>query len=180
MNRDGLYTIDKKNSTILDANLDVIRALNSNSTTIINELREIIYQKDEEIAFLKEKIKILEERLNKNSSNSSKPPSTDVFVNKKPRTKSLRKKSGKKPGGQEGHQEITLKKVDNPDEIKPHKVDRCEKCSENIEDVEATDYEGRQVFDIPPLLLYRSLNTVLKLRNVLIVTILPKLIFLRI
>jgi hypothetical protein len=61
----------------------------------------------------------------------------------------------------------------------PHKVDRCEKCSKNIEDVEATDYEGRQVFDIP-LLLYRSLNTVLKLRNVLIVTILPKLIFLMI
>jgi transposase len=142
---------NKKSLTISDANLDVIIALNSNSTVIINELREIIYQKDEQIALLKEKIKILEERLNKNSSNSSKPPSTDAFVNKKPRTKSLRKKSGKKPGGQEGHQGITLKKVDNPNEIKPHKVDRCEKCSKNIEDVEATDYEGRQVFDIPPI-----------------------------
>lgn len=60
--------------TISDANLDVIIALNSNSTVIINELREIICQKDDEITLLNEKIKILEERLNKNSSNSTNPP----------------------------------------------------------------------------------------------------------
>ncbi len=45
--------IHKKSLTISDANPDVIIALNSNSTVIINELREIIYQKDEEIALLK-------------------------------------------------------------------------------------------------------------------------------
>ena len=151
MDKKGLYTIDKKSSTISDANLDVIIALNSNSTAIINELREIIYQKDEEIAFLKAKIKNFEERLNKNSSNSSKPPSTDVFVNKKPRTKSLRKKSGKKPGGQKGHKGTTLRMVDNPDETVPHKLHRCETCGINLEDVEITNHERRQVFDIPPI-----------------------------
>ena len=52
---------------------------------------------------------------NQNSRNSSKPPSTDFFVKEKPNPKSLRKKSGKKPGGQEGHPGTTLDMVDNPD-----------------------------------------------------------------
>ena len=43
-------------------------------------------------------IKELREQLNKNSGNSSKPPSSDG-LKKKPATKSLREKSGKKPGG---------------------------------------------------------------------------------
>ena len=47
-------------------------------------------------------IKELKEQLNKNSGNSSKPPSSDG-LKKKPSTKSLRGKSGKKPGGQNGH-----------------------------------------------------------------------------
>ena len=47
-------------------------------------------------------IKELREQLNKNSGNSSKPPSSDG-LKKKPATKSLRGKSGKKPGGQNGH-----------------------------------------------------------------------------
>ena len=42
-------------------------------------------------------IKELREQLNKNSGNSSKPPSTDGF---KKGNKSLREKSGKKRGGQ--------------------------------------------------------------------------------
>ena len=46
-------------------------------------------------------IKELREQLNKNSGNSSKPPSTDGF---KKVNKSLREKSGKKRGGQKGHQ----------------------------------------------------------------------------
>jgi hypothetical protein len=37
------------------------------------------------------------DKLNKNSSNSSKPPSTDIV-----RTKSLRISTGKKAGGQKG------------------------------------------------------------------------------
>jgi hypothetical protein len=56
----------------------------------------------------------MESRLNQNSRNSSKPPSTDFFK-EKPNPKSLRKKSGKKPGGQSGHPGTTLEMTDNPD-----------------------------------------------------------------
>jgi transposase len=49
----------------------------------------------------------LEAQLKQNSRNSSKPPSSDSpFV--KPTPKSLRGKSGRKPGGQPGHERRTL------------------------------------------------------------------------
>jgi transposase len=52
-----------------------------------------------QIKELTERLIALESRLNQNSRNSSKPPSTDYFVKEKPNPKSLRKKSGKQPGG---------------------------------------------------------------------------------
>lgn len=52
-------------------------------------------------AKLEARIEELEKRLNMNSSNSSKPPSSDGLKRK---TKSLRRKNtGRKPGGQPGH-----------------------------------------------------------------------------
>ena len=70
---------------------------------------------ESQIKELIERLQVLEFRLNQNSRNSSKPPSTDFFVKEKPNPTSLRKKSGKKPGGQEGHPGTTLEMVDNPD-----------------------------------------------------------------
>ena len=108
------------------------------------------------IAELEERIKSLEERLNKNSHNSSKPPSTDAYAPKKPKPKSRRIKSGKKAGGQKGHPGTTLRMVDNPDEIVIHKVDQCINCHTSLEDEEAKDYERRQTFDIPPVILHST------------------------
>ena len=118
---------------------------------LVNSLCAIIEQQAARIAELEERVKSLEEQLNKNSRNSSKPPSTDFFGDRKPKTKSRRKKSGKKVGGQEGHPGTTLTMVDNPDEIVPHKVYRCGACGLSLEDVETTNLERRQVFDIPPV-----------------------------
>ncbi len=70
---------------------------------------------ESQIKELTERLIALESRLNQNSRNSSRPPSTDLFVKEKPNPKSLRKKSGKKPGGQEGHLGTTLEMVDDPD-----------------------------------------------------------------
>ena len=82
--------------------------------SVIQRLESIIEEQAIRIAELEERVRVLESRLTQNSRNSSKPPSTD-FVKEKPNPKSLRKKSGKKPGGQDGHQGTTLGMVNHPE-----------------------------------------------------------------
>jgi transposase len=85
-------------------------------------------------------ITLLANRLNLNSTNSSKPPSSDP--NRKKKTKS---KTGKKPGGQKGHVGTTLKKVDNPDKVELIKIDRSKLPPGRYRQV---GFDSRQVFDI--------------------------------
>jgi transposase len=79
------------------------------------EVIAYIVSLESQIKELTERLLALESRLNQNSRNSSRPPSTDYFVKEKPNPKSLRKKSGKKPGGQDGHPGTTLEMVDDPE-----------------------------------------------------------------
>lgn len=104
------------------------------------ELKEIIQLQ-------KEAIQDLQDQLTKNSRNSNKPPSSDG--DRKPRTNSLRRSSGKKNGGQKGHKGHTIELVENPDHIKMHEVKECKHCHISLEDKEPIGYEKRQVFDIP-------------------------------
>ncbi|UCH95773.1 MAG: IS66 family transposase [Candidatus Aminicenantes bacterium] len=97
---------------------------------------------------LKNQINSLREQLNKDSHNSSKPPSTDGF---KKKTKSLRKPSGKKPGGQPGHAGHTLEMVENPDHITVYRIDECENCGYSLDSKKLYNVEHHQVFDIPTL-----------------------------
>ena len=68
----------------------------------------------EQVTVLAERVQELEARLAKDSHNSSKPPSSDGLARK---TKSLRRRSGKKPGGQIGHRGETLRLVATPDAV---------------------------------------------------------------
>ena len=85
-------------------------------------------------------ITLLVNRLGLNSTNSSKPPSTDPN-----RKRQERKKTGRKPGGQMGHVGTTLQKVENPDRVEEIKVDRRKLPLGQYRQV---GYETRQVFDI--------------------------------
>ena len=95
---------------------------------------------------LEARVHELEARLSKNSSNSSKPPGSDG-LKKKP--KSLRGKSGKKPGAQQGHAGKSLAQVGNPNLIVIHAPSSCHECGLNLSQVDGTCAEKRQVFDIP-------------------------------
>jgi len=85
-------------------------------------------------------ITLLANRLNLNSTNSSKPPSSDPNRKKQPKSK-----MGKKVGGQKGHAGTTLKKVDDPDKVELIKVDRSKLPPGRYRQV---GFESRQVFDI--------------------------------
>ncbi len=84
----------------------------------------------------------------KNSSNSSIPPSKDE---NRPQRRSLREKTGRKPGGQRGRKGNTLKMVPIPDIIKKHVADYCNCCGSDISEVTAEFAGKRQVIDIPEI-----------------------------
>lgn len=95
------------------------------------------------------KVKELEKRLNEDSHNSNRPPSSDnPYTKPENKTKSVRKKSGKKPGGQKGHQGYRLQPTDNPDHTVSIKPEGTCECGRDIEAALIIDYVRRQVFDI--------------------------------
>lgn len=110
---------------------------------------DLILQLFEQIAKLTSEINELKSRLSKNSRNSSKPPSSDGYD--KPKPKSRRGKSGKRSGGQKGHNGNTLKQVEHPDQIIDHAVTHCTECGHDLGGQSALEIERRQVFDIPPI-----------------------------
>lgn len=106
----------------------------------------------EEIQRLQARLKELEGQLKKDSRTSSKAPSSDGLTKRK-RTRSQRKASGRKPGGQPGHEYHGLEPVDNPDHLQVHEPSHCGECGEDLSGQAGLDYDARQVFDLPPLRL---------------------------
>ncbi|WP_414693770.1 DUF6444 domain-containing protein [Paenibacillus sp.] len=98
------------------------------------------------ILSLFQRVDELERRLNQNSNNSSKPPSSDGY--QKPNPKCLRGKSHKKSGGQPGHRAHWLEMSEHPNHVITHEVQACEKCQCNLSDVPVLSEDKRQVFDI--------------------------------
>jgi transposase len=107
------------------------------------ELRSLIEALRAEVAELRR-------QLGQHSQNSSKPPSSDSpFA--KPAPKSLRRRSGRKPGGQPGHPGSTLSMVDDPDETLRHEPGACGGCGAGLAGAAQVGVERRQVFDLPPM-----------------------------
>ena len=104
------------------------------------------------ITQLNDRVQALEDQRAQDSHNSHRPPSSDG-PEQRARTKSLRKSTGKKVGGQVGHKGTTLKPVDNPDHHIVHRAKRCQHCDHPLTGVATMAYDKRQVFDIPPQLL---------------------------
>lgn len=113
----------------------------------IAELEALVVRQQEQIAVLVERVRDLEGRLAKDSHNSSKPPASDGLGRK---TKSLRKASGKKPGGQLGHRGETLRLQATPDVVVEHRPAICRQCQAPLADAPVLVRERRQVHDLPP------------------------------
>lgn len=121
---------------------------------IIEELKRIVLMQAQENTLLKARIDVLERELaqyttRKDSNNSSMPPSKDE--NRPQRTSSLREKSGRKAGGQPGHEGKTLEMTDTPDEIIEHRSCFCPECGKDVSDLPFEFFGKRQVIDIPTI-----------------------------
>jgi prepilin-type N-terminal cleavage/methylation domain-containing protein len=115
------------------------------------ELEALVAKLEARIAEQDRVIAELRERLDQNSRNSSKPPSLDGYAKPAVKSRSLRRRSERKPGGQEGHEGAYLVRVELPDGEVLNEPEACDGCgsvlkgAERVEDGE----ESRQVFDLP-------------------------------
>jgi transposase len=116
---------------------------------LVVSLRSELAEARAELARARERIAELEARLRQTPRNSSKPPSSEGLA--KPAPRSLRKKSGRKPGGQDGHKGMTLAQVARPDREVRHEPGCCGRCGAGLAGRPVTGVERRQVFDLQPV-----------------------------
>src|SRR5260370_20008799 len=95
-----------------------------------------------QVTSLLARVQELEARVAKDSHNSGKPPASDGLQG---RTKSLRRKSGKKAGGQLGHRGETLHLVATPDAVVEHRPAVCSACQGSLDQAPVVVRERRQV-----------------------------------
>ncbi len=123
--------------------MDQVAALEQLLATALRRIAEL----EAALASMAQENADLRRQLAKNSSNSSKPPSSDGL--KKPAPRSLRGKSGKKSGGQAGHRGDTLRQKAKPDFVHRHEAESCGACQYGLTAGMIKGVERRQVFDIP-------------------------------
>jgi transposase/uncharacterized coiled-coil protein SlyX len=122
--------------------------------TVIAELRAANAEQARLIATLQARVAELERRLGKDSSNSSKPPSSDGLgkparAQRRPDERAAPRRPGKQPGAPGAY----LAQVPEPDEVVEHLPDRCGGCGADLAGAPVVGVEARQVFDLPPLRL---------------------------
>lgn len=91
----------------------------------------------------------LKRRVGQNSRNSSQPPSSDGPEHTVP-PRSLRRKTGRKPGKQPGTEGFSLQLIDDPNEVVDYVPDCCRGCGADLHDAAPAGVVRRQVTDIAP------------------------------
>jgi transposase len=120
-----------------------LAAENAELRVAVSKLRSVVDELRADVAELKR-------QLGQHSRNSSRPPSSDSPFTK-PAPKSLRRRSGRKPGGQPGHPGSTLALVEDPNERKRHEPGPCTGCGASLAEAPEVGMQRRQVFDLPPM-----------------------------
>jgi len=118
---------------------------------LVISLRRELEETRSELAGARERIAELEARLKQSPRNSSRPPSSEGLAKPAPKPRSLRRKSGRKPGGQDGHKGTALAQVARPDREIRHEPGCCGRCGAGLAGRPVTGVERRQVFDLPPV-----------------------------
>jgi len=128
-----------------DAEISVLRG----QVAELGVLRARAAELQAEAAVLQGQVADLAARVGMSSQNSSKPPSSDGLA--KPAPKSLRKKTGRKPGRPKGQPGATMALTDSPDRRVRHVPACCAGCGNSLAGSAETGMERRQVTEIPPV-----------------------------
>src|SRR5258708_2526616 len=123
---------------------EILAAYQAGPEATVALVEAVVMALQKEIARLTGQMEQLKARLNKDSHKSHKPPSSDGLAKKKPRPRSLRKRSGKKSGGQAGHPGVTLTLVDDPTDHQVWAPAACRACGASLTKAEVVDSERRQ------------------------------------
>jgi transposase len=119
------------------------------------ELEALVADQAGRIAELEALVAELRGRLDQNSCNSSRPPpSSDGYAKEsveKNKKRSLRRRSGRKPGGQLGHRGHHLERRAVPDRGELHEVKVWECCGRDLSAARIEQSQSRQVFDLPEM-----------------------------
>jgi transposase len=128
---------------------ELLLLLSAKDATIA-ALTALVEQQAAQVAGLAARVAELERQSGKDSSNSSKPPSSDAPFNKPALKRSSRTRSGRGPGKQDGAAGSTLKRVEDPDEVLTRDPDTCCGCGDSLAGAPIFDERRHQVFDVPP------------------------------
>ena len=135
----------------LKKSIDLQKESNAIQTNLIDAQNIQIKNLEAEVTLLKNR---------KNSNNSHIPPSKDE--NRAKKNQSLREKTGRKPGGQPGHEGTTLECSNEVDEVIKHSPEFCSFCGNDLSTTVETFISSRQIIDIPPIMLKRIEHQVFK------------------
>src|SRR6516164_142521 len=107
----------------------------------------LVQQYERRLQALQKQIDELQQRLNQNSTNSSKPPSSDPPALKRSPPKPP---SRNKAGGQHGHAKVQRALVDHPDTVHDCKPTACRHCQQPLHGDDPQPLR-HQVWDVPPV-----------------------------